>query len=239
MKHYLGLSWRNQPVPEKRRSGEEIFNEALLVLGAKLCKADGLVSPEEIVVFKQYFGIDDNTYPGASKIFMEAAKTSEDIKETAGRIFKLLGAKTEPLEYILIGLMQVAAADGRIHKTEGDFIRIVAEEFHFSGAAIHRLFLIFEQAQERAHRDQDATTRTRPANLRSRHLEILGLDDNAVFDEIKVAYRDLARKHHPDLLRAQGVPIDDIKNAEEILKVINSAYEWLARHHRNDAKATA
>ena len=34
MKHYLGLSWRNQPVPEKRRSGEEIFNEALLVLGA-------------------------------------------------------------------------------------------------------------------------------------------------------------------------------------------------------------
>jgi DnaJ like chaperone protein len=238
MKRYLGLSWRNQPIPEKRRSGKEIFKEALLVLGGKLCKADGHVSSEEIVIFKQYFGIDDSTHPGASTIFMEAAATTGDTKETARRIYTLLDGKAEPLEYILIGLMQIAAADGRIHKAEKDFIHIIAEEFAFSGAKIHRLFLIFEQARERAYRDRDTTSRTGASSLRSQHLEILGLDKNAAFGEIKAAYRDLARRHHPDLLRAQGVPIDDIKNAEEILKVINSAYEWLARHHHNDAKAT-
>jgi DnaJ like chaperone protein len=134
--------------------------------------------------------------------------------------------------------MQIAAADGRIHKAEKDFIHIVAKEFAFSGPEIHRLFLIFEQARERTYRDGATTSRTGAGSLRSEHLEILGLDENAAFGEIKVAYRNLARRHHPDLLRAQGVPIDDIKNAEEILKVINSAYEWLARHHQNDAKAT-
>jgi DnaJ like chaperone protein len=238
MKHYLGLSWRNQPVPEKRRSGNEIFKEALLVLGGKLCKADGRVSPEEIIVFKQYFEIDDRTYPGASKIFMESAKTSVDTKESARRIFALLDRKTEALEYIIIGLMQVASADGRIHKTEMDFIHIVAEEFDFSSAEIHRLFLLFEQAQGHAYGSRGAKTRTQAASLRFQYLEVLGLDENAAFGEIKAAYHNLARKHHPDLLRAQGVPIDDIKNAEEILKVINSAYEWLARYHQNDAKAT-
>jgi DnaJ like chaperone protein len=238
MNRYFGLSWSGQPAPEKRRSGKEIFKEALLILGGKLCKTDGHVSPEEILVFKKYFGIDDSTYPNAGRIFMDAAKTSGDTKEIARRILNLLAGKKQSLEYILFGLMQIAAADGRIHQTEKDFIRIVAEQFAFSSPEIHRLFLIFEKAQGHAYRERDATSKTQATSLRFQYLEVLGLDENAALGEIKAAYRDLARKHHPDLLRAQGVPIDDIKNAEEVLKVINSAYEWLARYNQNDARAT-
>lgn len=143
MKHHFGLSWATQPTPEKRKSSKHIFNEALLILGAGLCKADGHVSAEEIILFKRYFDIDETTFPGASKIFMEAA-TSEDTRAySAERLYKLLSGQKEPLEYILVGLMQIAASDGAFHQTEVAFILRVANDFSFSQASIDRLFLIF------------------------------------------------------------------------------------------------
>ncbi len=237
MKRYLNLSWQNQPVREKRRSGNEVFKEGILILGAKLCKADGQVTSDEIAMFKQYFGIDESTYPGANKVFTEAAKTSSNAKEAAKRVSGLFEGDSGPLEYIIIGLMQIAAADGHFDESEKNFIRMVAQEFAFSPADINRLFQIHDQSSSSSRRDRGDSTGTHGTGSLVIHLEVLGLDENATFAEIKVAYRNLARKHHPDILRAQGVPIDDIMIAEEMLRVINSAYETLTLHHRKKAKA--
>lgn len=74
---------------------------------------------------------------------MEAA-TSEDTRAySAKRFYKLLSGQKEPLEYILVGLMQIAASDGAFHQTEVAFILRVANDFSFSQANIDRLFLIF------------------------------------------------------------------------------------------------
>ncbi|HIJ00539.1 MAG TPA: molecular chaperone DnaJ [Candidatus Methanomethylophilaceae archaeon] len=53
------------------------------------------------------------------------------------------------------------------------------------------------------------------------YYEILGLDRNASKDEIKKAYRRLARQYHPD------VTTEDKKFAEEKFKAISEAYEVL------------
>ena len=239
MKQYLDLSWKNQPVPEKRRKAKDIFNEALLTLGARLCKVDGRVSAEEIIRFKEYFGIDESVHPGAGKIFREAINSSEDIRETARKVFDLLGGKKEPLEYILLGLMKIASADGVFDKAEEEFIHVVATMFKFSEEKLNRLLLIFEYARkESAHAEENTSTKTEEYSQRIRHLRVLGLNGNATIQDVKLAYRRLARKHHPDILRARGVPIDDIKDAEEILKVINVAYKWLGRHYRKEAEVT-
>ena len=50
---------------------------------------------------------------------------------------------------------------------------------------------------------------------------ILGVDPNASDDEIKRAYRELARKYHPD--NYQNNPLADL--AEEKMKEVNEAYE--------------
>ena len=51
--------------------------------------------------------------------------------------------------------------------------------------------------------------------------EVLGLQRGASEDEIKKAYRKLAKKYHPDLN-----PGD--KTAEEKMKEVNAAYEILS-----------
>ena len=53
------------------------------------------------------------------------------------------------------------------------------------------------------------------------YYEVLGLNKNSTDDEIKKAYRKLARKYHPDLNR------DDPKTAEAKMKEINEAYDVL------------
>ncbi|MEL5721724.1 MAG: DnaJ domain-containing protein [Treponemataceae bacterium] len=53
------------------------------------------------------------------------------------------------------------------------------------------------------------------------YYEVLGISKNATLDEIKVAYRNLAKKYHPDMNQGD-------KNAEERFKKINEAYTVLS-----------
>lgn len=229
LKHYLNLSWSNEAIPKKRLFGKEAFYRAMLILGAQLCKADGHVSPEEIFVFKKYFGIDDHTFPGAGKIFMEAINTQQSIPEISSQIYDIFDGKEEPLKYIIIGLLQIASADGNIDPNEMKIIRNVGKCFHYTDQEIERLFTIFSETNNNQSSNYNHRTSQEGTNLK--YLTILGLSGNATFDEMKSAYRDLARQHHPDLLRAQGIPVDEIAMAEDVLKVINEAYEWLSKNH--------
>ena len=58
------------------------------------------------------------------------------------------------------------------------------------------------------------------------YYEILGVDKNASDDEIKAAYRRLAKKYHPDLYTTK--PEAERKEAEEMFKKINHAYQVLS-----------
>ena len=53
--------------------------------------------------------------------------------------------------------------------------------------------------------------------------KVLGLDRNATDDEVKIAYRKLAKQYHPD-----ANPGD--KNAEQKMKEINAAYDMIINH---------
>ena len=59
--------------------------------------------------------------------------------------------------------------------------------------------------------------------------EILGVSKNATDDEIKNAYRELARKYHPD--NYADNPLADL--ADEKMKEINDAYDAIVDMRRN------
>ena len=62
---------------------------------------------------------------------------------------------------------------------------------------------------------------------------VLGIDRNASDEEVKNAYRELARKYHPD--RYSDNPLSDL--AQEKMQEINQAYDEIMnsrrRHHRS------
>lgn len=59
------------------------------------------------------------------------------------------------------------------------------------------------------------------------YYEVLGVSRNASLDEIKMAYRQMARKYHPDVA-------EDKKRAEEKFKEINEAFEVLSNSEKRD-----
>lgn len=63
---------------------------------------------------------------------------------------------------------------------------------------------------------------------------VLGVDKNATDDEIKNAYRELARKYHPD--NYTDNPLSDL--AGEKMKEINEAYDSIMNRRRSGNKNT-
>ena len=59
--------------------------------------------------------------------------------------------------------------------------------------------------------------------------KVLGVPQNATDDEVKTAYRELARKYHPD--HYAGNPLSDL--AEEKMKEINEAYDRIMLERKN------
>ena len=58
--------------------------------------------------------------------------------------------------------------------------------------------------------------------------KVLGVSPNASDEEIKRAYRELARKYHPD--NYQNNPLADL--AEEKMKEINEAYDAIEKRRQ-------
>lgn len=65
------------------------------------------------------------------------------------------------------------------------------------------------------------------------YYEILGVQKNASEDEIKSAYRKMAKKYHPDLYSTK--PESERKAAEEQFKKINHAYDVLSDSQKRAA----
>lgn len=67
--------------------------------------------------------------------------------------------------------------------------------------------------------------------------EILGVNEDASEEEIKKAYRELAKKYHPD--RYKDNPLKDL--AEDKMREINQAYDYLLKNknHNNSFNGSA
>ncbi len=65
--------------------------------------------------------------------------------------------------------------------------------------------------------------------------EVLGVSPSATDDEVKTAYRNLARKYHPD--NYAGNPLSDL--AQEKMQEINDAYDEIVRQRKNGGSGSA
>lgn len=65
--------------------------------------------------------------------------------------------------------------------------------------------------------------------------EVLGVSPNASDDEVKLAYRNLAKKYHPD--NYTDNPLSDL--AQEKMQEINEAYDAIMRSRREGGRASS
>ncbi|MBQ2261127.1 MAG: molecular chaperone DjiA [Loktanella sp.] len=190
------------------------FTIAVIALGAKMAKADGLVTRREVRAFRDVFTIAPEEEDNAARVFDLARQDVAGFDLYARRIKTMFGDDEGPLCDLLEGLFHIALADGFYHSKEDAFLQKVAEIFGFDE---RRFKSIRAQFVPDADRDPYA---------------VLGVDPDTPMEELRAAWSRLVRETHPDRMIARGVPPEAIKLAERRMVAINRAWEDIQSQRR-------
>ena len=187
------------------------FTIAVIALGAKMAKADGLVTRDEVTAFRDVFQIAKDDEAGAARVFDMARTDVAGFEEYATRIKKMFESDNSMLCDLMEGLFHIALADGEYHPNEDQFLGRVAEIFGLSPREFQGL---------RARFVPDATPDP---------YTVLGVASEDSLKVIQAQYRHMVRETHPDSMIARGVPEEAIKLAEKRMVDINRAWEEISR----------
>jgi DnaJ like chaperone protein len=207
----LSAVFKKLRTPPERTIG---FTIAVIALGAKMAKADGLVTRDEVTAFRQVFHIPASETQNAARVFDLARKDVAGFDLYAARIRDMFGAGHQALVDLLEGLFYIAVADGRYHPNENVFLEEVARIFGVQSRD-------FVNMRARFVPDENPDPYC-----------VLGVDPTADAETVRQAWRALVREYHPDRMIARGVPEEAMKLAEKRLIQANWAYEEILNTHR-------
>ena len=192
------------------------FTIGVIVLGAKMAKADGVVTRDEVGAFKEVFRVPPDELKNVGRVFDQARKDVRGFEPYARQLGRMFRHNPAVLEELVEGLFHIARADGKVTADELDYLHRVVEIFGLDPARWERL---------------------RAANLGDGDGDpygVLGVRRDASDAEIKNAHRKLVLENHPDKLIAQGMPAEFVDLANEKLATINAAYDQIRKQRGRD-----
>ncbi|MCC5975366.1 MAG: TerB family tellurite resistance protein [Rubellimicrobium sp.] len=193
--------------PPERTVG---FAIAVIALGAKLAKADGQVTRNEVRAFRDVFAIPPGEEENAARVYNLARQDVAGFEDYALRIRRMFGDQTDPLQDLLEGLFHIAMADGDYHPEENAFLARVAEIFGIGTGCFARI-----RAQYVPDAEGDP-------------YEVLGVTAGTPLAEVRRVWRARVRECHPDRIIARGLPEEAVRLAEKRLIGFNRAMERIA-----------
>ncbi len=186
------------------------FTIAVIALGAKLAKADGSVTRDEVRAFREVFVIAEADEANAARVFNLARQDVAGFDVYARRIATLFEDGHDVLRDLMEGLFHIATADGDYHEAENLVLEEVAKIFGLS---------------EREFRSLRARC---VSDVAPDPYEVLGVSPDMPLTEIRKVWRREVLDSHPDVMMARGVPEEAIHMAEQRLIALNRAWEEIS-----------
>lgn len=185
------------------------FELNLLSLASIVIKADGRVSQTELDYARQYF-VRAYGKERANATFRTFNEVIKDREVSASRICTYLNARTryEVRLQILHFLFGIAQADGQVSQPEVNVLGTIAGYFRINHQDFESIKNMFVKKADSAYK-------------------ILEIDKSATDDEVKKAFRTMAKKYHPDKL----MDMDEAyrKGAQEKFMNVQEAYETIQK----------
>ena len=193
----------------RQRVSPADFEINLLTLCSIVIKADGQVSQRELDYVRQYF-LSTYGKEKANAIFRTFNEVIKKREISAYRICTYLNQRTRyevrlQLVHFLFGIAQ---ADGAVSQAEFNKLKEIAGYLRLGTYDFESIKAMFIKSADNAYK-------------------ILEIDKAATDDEVKSAYRKMAKKYHPDKVITENEAIK--KGAEEKFKQVQKAYEQIQK----------
>tara|TARA_Y100000741_G_scaffold264720_1_gene205210 strand:- start:123 stop:848 length:726 start_codon:yes stop_codon:yes gene_type:complete len=195
--------------------GQRIFALSLIVLSAKLSKADGQVSREELIAVKDKLKIPEHEIKQVGKIFNQAKEESAGYEPYAKQIAQFYEGNINVLEEVINILFYIAEADGNVSESELNMIQHIAQIFGLNQSQ-------FNSIKE-----------SRKSSDKLNPYIVLESKPEDELRDIRKKYLKLSKEHHPDLLLSKGVPQEVIDESKKKMRAINSAWDQIQKLKNN------
>ena len=192
---------------------QAIFAVALTSLAAKVAKADGQVTKDEIEAFDGFLrdnmGMSVAERKAAAQVFNHARDDDTPASEFAIQLGQLLRTQPDRLRDIITILFVVAMADGVQHPAEEELIRQIARDMGLSS---------------RDYQSCKANFNAVRGEPKVSPYEVLGVPADASDADVRAAHRRIVREYHPDVLQSKGMPEEFLEFANKKLIATNDAW---------------
>ena len=195
--------------------GQRIFALSLIVLSAKLSKADGQVSREELIAVKDKLKIPEHEIKQVGKIFNQAKEESAGYEPYAKQIAQFYKGNINVLEEVINILFYIAEADGNVSESELNMIQHIAQIFGLNQSQ-------FNSIKE-----------SRKSSDKLNPYIVLESKPEDELRDIRKKYLKLSKEHHPDLLLSKGVPQEVIDESKKKMRAINLAWDQIQKLKNN------
>ncbi|MDC1356095.1 TerB family tellurite resistance protein [Pseudomonadota bacterium] len=194
-----------------QQNAQEVFALSLIILSAKLSKADRHVSKEELIAVKDKLQIPDSEIDQVAQIFNKAKDESTGYEPYAKQIAEIFKGNINVLEEVINILFYIAEADGHVSSDEEDMIANIAYIFGLS-----------QKQYQSIKESRKSSDKLNPYIV----LESQPTDDLQI---IRKKYIKLSKEHHPDLLMSKGVPVEVINESKNKMRAINAAWDQVQK----------
>ena len=214
-----GLFSSNKPFEMRSEVNEQFgntseqrdFNISLLVLSAAVMKADGNVKKSELEYVKHFFlqNFGQERAEKSIRMLRDILDQDYNLYEVSSQVGKYMeySSRLQLLHY----LFGIAAADGDVTRQEIEVIHTISLNMGLYDSDYESIKSMF----------------VREINASENAYKILGIDPSASDEEVKKAYREMAKKNHPDLVSNLGEEVHQA--AEKKFQEINEAYEIIKK----------
>ena len=193
------------------------FFTALFACLAKIAKADGRVSEEEVSKIESFistkFNFNEEERNFAINIFQRAKSDRISFDAYAKQLYQLLGSSPNSLLVFYELLFELAMADGEMHENEEKLLKKIPNIFKFNKSVYKDLYNKYVGKISDAY-------------------EILGVHKDMTLGEIKKVYRIKRKEFHPDALISKGLPEELIEKAKEKFIEIQAAFEIIEKEKK-------
>ena len=194
---------------------QQIFALSLIVLSAKLSKADGQVSKEELIAVKEKLKIPENEIENVGKIFNKAKEESTGYEQYARQISQIYKNNPNVLEEVINILFYIAESDGNVSHSELVMIQNIAQIFGLNQSQF------------------DSIKESRKSSDKLNPYIVLECSPKDSLQNIRKKYLKLSKEHHPDLLISKGVPQEVIAESKKKMRSINAAWDQIQKLRRS------